>query len=59
MITLIIGLVILGVCLYLVEVYIPMAAPIKIIIRVIVVLFIVVTLLRVFGITDSSLYRIR
>lgn len=55
MITFIIGLVILGVALYLVETYVPMSPPIKTIIRVVLILVIVVWLLRFFGITDASL----
>jgi len=54
MITLIIGLVILGVALYLLETYIPMSPPIKMVIRVVIVLVLVVWLLRFFGITDAS-----
>lgn len=49
-ITLIIVLVILGLALYLLETYVPMAAPIKLVIRVVVVLAIVVWLLQAFGI---------
>jgi len=54
MITLIIGLVILGVALYLLETYIPMSPPIKMVIRVVIVLVLVVWLLRFFGITDAT-----
>jgi len=42
-------LVILGVCLWLVETYVPMAPPIKVVLRVIVVLIVVLWLLRSFG----------
>lgn len=54
MITLIIGLVILGVALYLIENYVPMSPPIKIVIRVVIIIFIVFLLLRFFGITDAT-----
>lgn len=47
-IQIVIGLVIIGVCLYLVE-QIPMDATIKTIIRVVVILFVVIWLLRTFG----------
>jgi predicted permease len=52
MITLILFLVILGVGLYLIETYVPMAAPIKLIIRIVVVIFVVLLLLKAFGISD-------
>lgn len=55
MITLLIFLVIVGVCLYLVETYIPMSPPIKVIIRVVVVLLLVLYLLRAFGFHDLPL----
>jgi hypothetical protein len=50
LISLLITLVIIGVCLYLVTTYIPMAPPIKTIITVVVVLACVVWLLNVFGV---------
>ena len=43
-------LIVLGVVLYLVEQFIPMAQPFKIVIRVIVVLLLIVALLRLVGI---------
>ncbi len=54
-ISLLIVLVIIGVCLYLVENYIPMAAPIKTVIRVIVVLVLVLWLLQAFGLWSGNL----
>ncbi|MET0787071.1 MAG: Thivi_2564 family membrane protein [Paenisporosarcina sp.] len=57
MITALIVLVIAGVCLYLVENYIPMSEPIKVVIRVVVVLFLIIYLLRLFGITDFPVRR--
>ena len=52
MIEFIVMLVVLGVALYLVETYVPMSPPIKTVIRVIVVLFIILLLLKAFGISD-------
>ena len=59
MISLLILLVIVGVCLYLVETYIPLSPPIKTVIRVVVVLILVIYLLQIFGIVDGSLPRLR
>lgn len=52
-------LVIVGVCLYLIETYVPMSPPIKTVIRVLVVLFIVLWLLQTFGIVGPTIGRIR
>jgi hypothetical protein len=52
MITLLIVIVIVGVGLYLVETYVPMSPPIRIVLRVVVVLVLLLYLLRVFGIAD-------
>ena len=52
MIQLLVALVIVGVVLYLINNYVPMAAPIKTIINVVVVLFVCVWLLRVTGIVN-------
>lgn len=59
MISLILLLVVLGVGLYLIETYVPMAAPIKLIIRIVVVIFIVLILLRAFGIADVPVPNVR
>lgn len=59
MIELLIVLVICGVCLYLVENYVPMSPPIKTAIRVVVVLFLIVFLLRAFGVVDVPVPRLR
>lgn len=48
LISLIIVLVVVGVCLWLVETYLPISPPIKVVIRVVVVLVLVVWLLRLF-----------
>lgn len=55
MISLLITLVIIGVILYLIETYLPIDPPIKVIIRVVVVLFVCIYLLRTFGIVDLPL----
>ena len=59
MIELLLVLVIVGVCLFLIQTYIPTAAPIKTIITVVVVLCLVLWLLRVFGIADLPVPRLR
>jgi len=41
--------VIVGLCLWLVETYVPMAQPFKVVLRVVVVLILVLWLLRSFG----------
>jgi len=48
LVSLVVVLVLLGVGLYLIEMYVPMAAPIKLIIRVVVILAIVLWLVRTF-----------
>ena len=50
LISVVIVLVILGVVVYLVETYIPMAAPFKIAIRVVVVIGLLLWLLKLAGI---------
>jgi hypothetical protein len=52
MIELLVPLVVVGVVLYLINNYVPMAAPIKTIINVVVVLFVCIWLLRVTGIVN-------
>ena len=59
MIQLIIVLVIVGVCLYLLENYVPMSPPIKTVIRVVVVLVLILWLLQAFGIVGPDLPRLR
>jgi hypothetical protein len=51
---LIVGLAIIGVVLYLVNTYLPMAAPIKTIINVIVVIAICLWLLSAFGLLSGG-----
>lgn len=55
MIELLILFVVVGLVLYLVETYIPLSPPIKVVIRVVVVLLLCVWLLRAFGIVDIPL----
>ena len=52
MIQLLVLLVVVGVVLYLINTYVPMAAPIKTILNVVVVLFVCIWLLRVTGVVD-------
>lgn len=59
MITVLVLIVILGVCLYLIETYVPMSPPIQTILRVVVVLFVVLLLLSMFGIVDIPLRSLR
>jgi hypothetical protein len=59
MIYTILVLVILGLCLYLIETYIPMSPPIKLVIRIVVVIFCVLWILKVFGIADVPMPRAR
>jgi hypothetical protein len=59
MIELLLILVICGVALYLVETYIPISPPIRVVIRIVVVLFLVLILLRAFGIGDVPIPRVR
>lgn len=55
LISVLIVLIIVGVCLYLVTTYIPMAPPIKTVITVVVVLVLCLWLLQIFGITGPHL----
>ena len=59
MIQLLVLLIVVGVALYLVNTYIPMAAPVKTIINVVVVLFLCLYLLSAFGIMDVPVPRLR
>jgi hypothetical protein len=49
---LIVILVVIGVGLYLLNTYVPMAAPIRTIINVVVILAILIWILEVFGLVD-------
>lgn len=59
MIGLIVFLVVVGVCLYLLETYIPMDPVIKTVIRVVVVLCAVLYLLSAFGVMDVPVPKLR
>lgn len=52
LITVVIYLCVVGVLLWLINTYIPMAAPIKTIINVVVIVCVCLWLLRVFGVAD-------
>lgn len=52
MIQLLVVLVVVGVVLYLINNYVPMAAPVKTILNVVVVVGLIIWLLRVTGIID-------
>jgi hypothetical protein len=58
LIGLVVVLVILGVALYVVETYLPMAPPIKLLIRIIVIAVLILWLLQLFGITGPSVPRL-
>lgn len=55
LITIVITLVIVGVLLWLVNTYIPMAGPIKTILNVIVMIAVILWLLSVFGIIHGGM----
>ena len=59
MITVLVVLVIVGVCLYLIETYVPMSPPIKTVLRVVVVLILVLWLLQAFVIYEMPNVRLR
>ena len=54
LISVLVVLVICGLALYLVNTYVPMAAPIKTVLNVVVVLVLVIWLLRTFGIMHGG-----
>jgi uncharacterized protein YhhL (DUF1145 family) len=58
-ISVIVVLVIFGLALYLIETYIPMSPPIKTVLRVSVVLFLVIWLLSIIGLLDGTVLRIK
>lgn len=53
MITILIYLVVVGVALWLINTYVPLAAPIKTVINVVVVLALVLWLLSAFGVIGA------
>lgn len=52
MIEVLVVLVVVGICWWLIDTYVPIAEPFKTIIRVVLVLFLVVWLLSAFGIVN-------
>ena len=58
MIHLLVVLVIVGVLLYLIQTYIPMAPPIKTLITIVVVICLCLWLLQVFGVGDIPVPRL-
>lgn len=59
MITLVLGLALVGLVLYLIETYIPMDPVIKTVIRIFIVVCIIMYLVRLFGVADIPLPRAR
>ena len=53
LLSVVITLIVVGVLLWLEEAYIPMAQPVKMIIRVVVLIVVVVWLLQIFGVLGS------
>jgi hypothetical protein len=58
LITVLIVLIIVGVVLWLINTYIPMASVIKTIINIVVVIVVILWLLSVFGVYDSANLRL-
>lgn len=54
-VSIVVTIVVIGVILYLVNTYVPMAAPIKTVLNVVVVLILCVWLLGVLGVMDYTL----
>lgn len=52
MVTVILTIALIGVLVYFIETYLPMTAPFRVLIRVIVTFVMVLYLLRVFGFVD-------
>ena len=57
LISVVIVLVIVGLCLYLIETFIPLAAPFKMVIRVVVILVLCLWLLSFFGVWHGGVLR--
>jgi len=51
-------LAVVGVILYMIETYIPMAEPIKLVIRVVIVIAVVLYFLKVIGVADIAMPRL-
>jgi hypothetical protein len=59
LITLILVIAIVGFILYLIETYIPMTAPFKLVIQVIIVIVLLLWVLQLFGVVGPTVGRIR
>ena len=59
LINVVVVLIVVGVLLWLVQTYIPMAAPIKTIITVVVILAVCLWLLAIFGVVGPTIGRLR
>jgi hypothetical protein len=59
MIGVIVVLVVVGVVLWLIQTYVPMAPPIKVVITVVVVLCVCLWLLGIFGVRDIPVPQVR
>ena len=57
MISLILGLALIGLVVYLIETFVPMPAPFKTVIRVVVIIVLIIYLVRLFGL-DIPLPRV-
>lgn len=57
LIQLVVVLAVVGLIIWLIESYVPMAAPFKTIIRVVVVIFLLLWLLSIFGFQDIRIGR--
>ena len=57
LLTIVLYLIVVGVVLWLINTYIPMAAPIKTILNVLVIVVVCIWLLRILGIADIPLGR--
>jgi hypothetical protein len=55
LISLVVVLVVLGLVLYLIETYVPMSPPFKIVLRVVVILALALYVLQVFGLWSGRL----
>jgi hypothetical protein len=58
MISVLLVLVVVGFILYMVQTYVPMPAPFKTVITVVVVIFLIIWLMGVFGIADVPVPRL-
>lgn len=59
MLMLIVTLVLIGIGLYLLETYVPMAPPLRLIIRIVVIIATVLYVLRAFGVGDIPVPQLR